>query len=141
MPPYSMEHTVMEADATIKAIYSYVRDNAENFDAYRMETEIDKHLKELGVVLLKLYFAAKGTGDVGETLTLEDGSVLKREKGLRERTLFSVFGKLEVPRTCYRVKGRAGIMPLDAQANLPDRSYSYLLREFMDLPGVDFRIR
>jgi hypothetical protein len=126
----------MEADATIKAIYRYVRENAENFDAYRMEKELRKRIMELGVVLLKLYFAAKGTGDVGETLTLEDGSVLKREKGLRERILFSVFGKLKVPRTCYRVKGRAGIMPLDAQANLPDRTYSYLLQEFMDLLGI-----
>jgi hypothetical protein len=136
MPPYSMEQTVMEGDATIKAIYLYVQEHAEDFDAYRMEKGIRKRINELAVVLMKLYFAAKGTGDVGKTLTLEDGTVLKRESELRERSLFSVFGKLAVPRTCYRVKGRAGIMPLDAQANLPDRSYSYLLQEYMDLLGI-----
>jgi len=44
----------------------------------------------------------------------------------------SVFGKLKVPRTCYRTEGMKGVMPLDAQANLPERCYSYLLQEWMD---------
>jgi len=57
---------------------------------------------------------------------------MQREKRLLGRDYFSVFGKLKVPRTCYRVEGLDGLMPLDAQANLPKRSYSYLLQEWMD---------
>lgn len=136
MQPYSIENTVIEGDKTINALYRYVEENAVNFDAYRMEKDIKKRLNDLGVVMMKLYFAAKGTGDVGQTLILEDGSILKKESGLRERILFSAFGKLAVPRTCYRIKDRPGIMPLDAQANLPDRSYSYLLQEYMDLLNI-----
>ncbi len=136
MPPYSMERIINEGDSVLKALFRYVEDNAEDFDEYRMEKGIKEMLNRLGVVALKLFFAAKGTGDVGDSLVLEDGSVLKKESGLRKRDLFSVFGKLEVPRTCYRTKGRPGIMPLDAQANLPDRSYSYLLQEYMDLLNI-----
>ena len=64
---------------------------------------------------------------------MEDGTVLKRPKSTSDRNYFSVFGKFSVPQTCYRADGVNGIMPLDAQANLPERSYSYLLQEWMDL--------
>jgi hypothetical protein len=131
-----MKEIILEGDATIKELFQFVEKNAENFDAYRMEEAIRKRLNEIGLVMMKFYFAAKGTGDAGDTLTLEDGSVLKKENRLRQRILFSTFGKLAIPRTCYRTEGIPGIMPLDARANLPERSYSYLLQEYMDLLNI-----
>lgn len=136
MPPYSWEQSIIDGDAQIKAIFRYVENNAEKLDAYQMEKAIRGKLNQLGLILLQAYLAVKGTGDIGESLTLENGTVLKRQSGLCERTLFSSFGKLKIPRTCYRIKGLPGIMPLDAQANLPKRSYSWLLQEFMDLLGI-----
>jgi hypothetical protein len=49
---------------------------------------------------MRLYFAQRGTGDVGPAVEREDAVVLPREGKLRERDYFSIFGKLEVPRTC-----------------------------------------
>lgn len=98
-----------------------------------MERTIFEKLRKIGLAAMKCAFAAKGTGDVGPDLSLADGSVLKRESGFRGREYVSVFGKLNVPRSCYRSVGHRGLMPLDAQANLPKRCYAYLLQEWMEV--------
>jgi hypothetical protein len=136
MPPYTIENSIHEGDLEIKDLFQYVQNNAEDLDAYQIEMGIKERLNKIGLAAMKGYFAVKGTGDVGDQLQLEDGTLLKKESQLRERTLFSVFGKLEIPRACYRIKGKPGIMPLDAQANLPGRSYSYLFQEYMDLLSI-----
>ena len=69
---------------------------------------------------------------MGEELTLPDGTVATKAAVLRGRDYFSVFGKFKVPRTAYQRRGRVSMMPLDAQADLPERCYSYLLQEWMD---------
>jgi hypothetical protein len=74
-----------------------------------------------------------GTGDVGPELISETGMVMEKQAGLYGRDYFSVFGKVKVPRTCYRGQTPEGVMPLDAKANLPSRCYSYLLQEWMDI--------
>jgi hypothetical protein len=86
---------------------------------------------------MKLYFAQRGTGDVGPALTRADGMLLPREQQLRERDYFSLFGKFAVARTCYRTPGEPGIFPLDAQVNLPERCYSYFLQEWMTVFAVE----
>jgi len=64
--------------------------------------------------------------------TYEDGMVATKGDALCGRDYFSVFGKFKVPRTVYRAYAQPGVMPLDAQADLPERCYSYLLQEWMD---------
>jgi len=136
MPPYSIEQTILEGELGVKQLFEFVKDNAEQMDAYPMEKAIFSRLMDIGIAAMKCYFAKKGTGDVGNVLELEDGTTLKKEKRLLWKNYFSVFGKLGVPRTCYRGDGLEGVMPLDAQANLPERSYSYLLEEWMDLLSI-----
>ena len=136
MLPYSVEQSILEGDTEVKALFQYVEDNAMNFDAYEIEDGIKNRLNRIGLAALKSYFAHKGTGNEGDFIKTEDGTILKKEKELRDRTYFSTFGKLKIPRTCYRIKGKPGMMPLDVQVNLPDKSYSYLLQEYMDLLGI-----
>lgn len=136
MPPYSIEQSICEGQLEVKQLFEFVTNNAEAMDAYSMEEAIFERVMGIGLAAMKGYFAEKGTGDVGDVLELEDGTILKKEERLLYRNYFSVFGKLAVPRTCYRINGREGVMPLDAQANLPERSYSYLLQEWMNLLSV-----
>jgi hypothetical protein len=89
-----------------------------------MERAIFARVMQIGLAAMKCYFAEKGTGDIGAELQLENGKILKKETRLYGRNYFSVFSKIKVPRTCYRFKGEKGVMPLDAQANLPKRCYS-----------------
>ena len=86
---------------------------------------------------MKLYFAQRGTGEMGPAITRADGVLLPQENKLRGRDYFSLFGKFKVARTCYRTPGEPGIFPLDAQVNLPKRCYSYFLQEWMTLFEVE----
>jgi len=136
MSAYSIEEMLLEGQMEVKELFEFVMNNAEAMDAYSMEQRIFSRILGIGLSAMKGYFAEKGTGDIGNVLELEDGTILKKEKRLLWKNYFSVFGKLRVPRTCYRTDGLDGMMPLDAQANLPERSYSYLLEEWMDLLSI-----
>ena len=136
MSAYSIEEMLLEGQMEVKELFEFVKNNADAMDAYSMEQGIFSRILGIGVSAMKGYFAEKGTGDVGDALELEDGTTLKKEKRLLWKNYFSVFGKFGVPRTCYRTNGLEGLMPLDAQANLPERSYSYLLQEWMDLLSI-----
>ena len=136
MQPYSVEASILEGELEVKALFKYVQDNAVEFEAYPMEKGIFSRLMKIGYAAMKCYFAEKGTGDMGDELELEEAIILKRENRVHKRDYFSVFGKLAVWRTCYRKAGEKGVMPLDARANLPERCYSYLLQEWMDLFSI-----
>jgi hypothetical protein len=86
---------------------------------------------------MQLYFAQRGTGDVGPAVTRADGIRLSREQKLRARDDFALFGKFAVARTCSRTPGEPGIFPLDAQINLPERCDSYFLQEWMTVFAVE----
>jgi len=136
MPAYSTEETLLEGHMKVNELFEFVTENAEEMDAYAMEKGIFSRILSIGLSAMKGYFAQKGTGDVGDVLELDDETTLKREKRLLWKNYFSVFGKFKVPRTSYRAEGVKAVMPLDAQANLPERSYSYLLQEWMDLLSI-----
>jgi hypothetical protein len=116
---------------------TFARANAGKLEAHQAEQGIFKRLLPIGLAAMQLYFAQRGTGDVGPAITRADGAVLPREQTLRGRDYFSLFGKFAVPRTCYRMPGAPGIFPLDAQVNLPARCYSYFLQEWMTMFAVE----
>jgi hypothetical protein len=91
----------------------------------------------MGLAAMQRSFAQRGTGDVGPAVTRADGVRLPREKQLREPDDFSCFGKFAVARTCDRTAGEAGIFPLDAQVNLPERCDSSCLQEWMTVCRVE----
>jgi hypothetical protein len=133
MEALRVEQCIFEGDKGIKELFEFIQSNAGSYEAYDMEKAILAKVLKIGLAAMRCYFAERGTGDVGTELELEDGTILRRESGLRGRDYFSVFGKVKIPRSCYRTEGHIGVMPLDAQANLPERCYSYLLQEWMDL--------
>jgi len=136
MYAYSIEEMVLEGRMGVNELFEFVQSNADKMDAYTMEQNIFSRIMAIGLSAMKGYFAEKGTGDIGNVLELEDGTVLKKETRLLWKNYFSVFGKFGVPRACYRGNGVDVVMPLDAQANLPERTYSYLLQEWMDLLSI-----
>ena len=137
MEAYDVEASIAEGEQGLQALVSFVRENAGQLEAHEVEKGIFKRLMPLGLAAMQVYFAERGTGDVGPGVEREDGVVLLREGKLREREYFSIFGKLDVPRTCYRAPGEGGIFPLDEQANLPKRCYSYFVQEWMTLFAVE----
>jgi len=136
MKAISAELCISEGKLDFDSLFDYVGENSAAFTAYEMEKCIFRMIQRIGLAAMKYYFATKGTGDVGGELKLDTGLNLQKESGLRGRDYFSVFGKVKVPRSCYRLEGVGGVMPLDAQVDFPDRCYSYLLQELMDLSSI-----
>ena len=137
MEALEVETSIAEGEQALQALLTFARENAGRLEAHEAEKGIFKRLLPIGLAAMKLYFAQHGTGDVGPAVTRADGEILPREKPLRGRDYFSIFGKFKVARTCYRTPGEPGIFPLDAQVNLPKRCYSYFLQEWMTLFEVE----
>lgn len=136
MRAISKEKCISDGKLGLQNLFEFVHENAESMQAYEMEKNIFRIAQTIALTGMQYYFAEKGTGDIGPELKLENDIILKRESRLHGRDYFSIFGKFKVPRSCYRLEGYSGVMPLDAQADLPDRCYSYLLQEIMDYLGI-----
>ena len=89
----------------------FARESAGNLEAYEAEKGLFKRLLPMGLAAMQLYFAQRGTGDMGPAVTRADGVLLPREQKLRGRDYVSIFGKLKVARTCYRVPGEPRTPP------------------------------
>ena len=84
---------------------------------------------QLGRRSLAAFFAACGSGDLGESVTRPDGRNLRRLDDLRPRRYVSVFGAFRLERTAYGSReGQAlQFVPLDNRLQLPEGAFSYLL--------------
>jgi hypothetical protein len=137
MDAYTVEESIAEGQKEVENLFEFVRTQADQLEAHMMEKEIFKRVLGIGQAAMKTFFAEKGTGDKGDQIERDDGVVLKRESILRPKTYASIFGTFPVPRTCYRSPGEPGIFPLDQEANLPERRYSYFLQEWMNQLSID----
>jgi hypothetical protein len=127
----SFESSEMEnqAQAAVHAIFRTIREQAPGWEAHQAEAFALDALRQVGRLALQEYFREKGDGNLGATLTDDEGNLYKRDSR-RIRTYFSIFGKLDVTRLSYRAVGvPEAVFPLDALANLPDRQYSFPLQE------------
>jgi hypothetical protein len=132
MKALSIEKSILEGELEIKDLFQFVLENAEHDSAYEMEKAIFLKVMSIGKSAMKCYFAKRGTGDIGATLDVNQ-KIFDRSNTLSIRNYFSVFGKINVPRTCYYKKDLNWIMPLDALVDFPERCYSYLLQDWMSV--------
>jgi hypothetical protein len=137
MDALEVEMSIAEGEQALQALLQFVRESAGTLEAHEAEKGIFKRLLPIGLAAMQLYFAQRGTGEMGPAVTRADGVVLLREQTLRGRDYCSLFGKFAVPRTCDRTPGESGIFPLDAQVNLPARCDSYFLQEWMTMFAVE----
>jgi hypothetical protein len=137
MDALDVETSIAEGEQALQALLRFVNESAGKLEAHEAEKGIFKRLLPIGLAAMKLYFAQRGTGDVGPAVTRADGVLLALEQKLRGRDYFSLFGKFKVARTCYRTPGEPGICPLDEAVNLPQRCYSYFLQEWMTVFEVE----
>lgn len=109
---------------------------------HQVEEAVFRELLGMGRWMLQAFLDMAGTGDVGPTLTVADGSGAAAARELprldqpRRRRYLSIFGAIEIERTCYG-RDRVEAAPLDAQLHLPRRQYSYLLQQWLGSFVVD----
>ena len=92
----------------------------------------------IGKALFQSYLTAVGPGDVGETLTQEDGRVLKRLPKQHDRNLSTIFGTFSISRVAYgtRERQKHERVPTDERLQLPEGAVSYPLQEWDQMLGV-----
>jgi hypothetical protein len=100
--------------------------------AHEVERAIWDRVLRLGREAFALFLRLHGTGDVGDQLTLPDGSTADRLPTAHARGYRSVFGDFTLSRTCYgsREGQKIAFVPLDSRLQLPAGDYSYLLQEW-----------
>ena len=130
-----MEENILEAKAEFNKVIDFVTGEALGREIDVVEGELFRMLLRLGRQLLQLFLSGVGTGNVGQTVTTAEGSVMRYRRDAPRRYL-SIFGVITIVRAYYLKDGGKGIFPLEARLNLPKRKYSYLLQKWMTLSGV-----
>ena len=131
MDALAVEMSRAEGEQALQALLKFASEHTGKLEAHEAEKGIFTRLRPIGLAAMKRSFAPHGTGDVGPAVTRADGVLLPREQTLRGRDDVSRCGTFAVARTCDRTPGDPGILPLDAQVNLPARCASYVLQEWM----------
>ena len=127
-----VDHSVA-LNSSVEALQTYIRESAEAGTAvHEVEQELWKRMLQLGHESLKLFFNLQGNGDVGATLTLEDGATLNRLETPRLLEYQSIFGGFELERVVYgsREKQKIEYVPLDNRLQLPESKFSYVLQDW-----------
>jgi len=130
-----MEENILEARAEFNKVIDFVSGEALAREIDVVEGELFRMLLRLGRQLLQLFLSSVGTGNVGQTVTTAEGSVMQYRRDAPRRYL-SIFGVITIVRVYYLKDGGKGIFPLEALLNIPKRKYSYLLQKWMTLSGV-----
>src|SRR5947209_16746226 len=106
---------------------------------HQVEDQLWDLALQLGRRSLAALFAACGTGDLGETLTLPDGHEVQRLEQLHPRRYVSIFGVFRLERTAYGSReGQAlEFVPLDNRLQLPEGVFSYVLQDWDQALAVE----
>ena len=119
--------------AILAEVQSYLGAAAQEGTAlHEVEHAVWKHVLRLGAALLGQFLALLGTGDLGPSVTLPDGSVRQRLEATHERRYVSVFGAFLLRRAVYgtREGQKIDFVPLDNRLQLPAGAFSYLLQDW-----------
>jgi len=138
MDALEVETSIAEGEQALQTLLKCVSESAGTLEAHETAKGIFKRLLPIGLAAMQLYFAPRGTGELGAAVTRADGMLLPREAQLRARDYCALFGTFAVPRTCDRTPGEPGIFPLDAQVNFPERCDSYVLQAWMTWFEVEY---
>lgn len=100
-----------------------------------IERGLFRRLLALGVKLLTLFFVIRAQACSREPVTTNTGEALPYHSQ-KQRTYFSIFGKIPFWRPYFYGVGKGGTSPLDATLSLPGDCYSDLLREIAESLSV-----
>lgn len=98
-------------------------------------------LLRMGHFVIDHFVALQGDGNLGETVSTDDGQLLFRSAEPVSRPLRTIFGQHEVKAYVYRERSHPKtaivLRPIDARMSLSPGSWSHLLDEFTQLFCVE----
>jgi hypothetical protein len=100
---------------------------ARDLPVHEVEVQMEQRMREAARLMLQAHLNLRGTGQVGPALRVHDAQGSTRHEAGRDDpwTIVSIFGPVQARRTAYVAAGHPSLHPLDEQAQLPARSFSY----------------
>ena len=138
--PLSIEWQMADVHAELDTLQQWVwRSAQDGSSADAVERGLFEKVLALGTRLFQAFLKLVGPGDVGETVTLDDGRLVHRAEEQHQRRLVTVFGAFMVERWVYARREGAtfDFIPTDQRLQLPASEVSYLLQEWDQLLGVE----
>lgn len=139
-PECNIASSIEEARRQLEELEQWLRQAVQQgAAAHEVERHLFQQVLSLGAKLLGGFLKEVGPGDLGATITLSSGQILKRWDEPQARRLLSVFGPFAIPRCIYgtRPGQRIELVPTDQRLQLPESEASYLLQEWDQLLGVE----
>lgn len=121
--------SLAEFEVSIKYMREYLAQNTDARPIHEVESELFSLARAVGRAALAAYVSQVGMGDVGD-LHVDGAGQTRKRHAIRPITYRSIFGHISIKRTYYHRDGD-GLCPLDAMLSLPERSYSYLLQDWL----------
>jgi hypothetical protein len=99
---------------------------------HHIEKKLFETVLKMGHQALELLFELSGSGDVGQSVCLEDGREVSRLPSPHVKPYLSIFGPFEISRVVYgsREGQKIEYVPLDTHLQLPRNKFSYLLQDW-----------
>ncbi|MCP5096078.1 MAG: ISKra4 family transposase [Chloroflexi bacterium] len=119
---------VQEVRDEFDELLNFVMIDAQEITANQVERHIFRQLLQIGLLLLKAFFQMRCHSYSRQPIVGAEATEIPYLDD-RERTYFSIFGKLKIARPYFYKRQIGGRSPLDAALGLGDDSYSDLLRE------------
>ena len=129
----SQEQSLLKAQAQLKALCDLIVQAGERQQRIdEVERDLFVGLLALGQTLLQAFVNQAGDGDVGPSVTTEEGQTLRRLTERRARRYLSIFGEIDIQRWVYAQREGQKIerAPLDAHLGLPASDFSYVLEDW-----------
>ncbi|MGI0024421.1 MAG: ISKra4 family transposase [Nitrososphaera sp.] len=124
------------AQKSFTAIQTYIEGEALTQELHEIEQQLCRLLQRLGLNLLEQAVARRGTGKTSEPVYGPDSQPLPYQ-GIETVRYLSIFGELKIRRAYYWEHNRQGVLPLDAELNLPEKKFSYLLQQWTQSLAVE----
>ncbi len=107
--------------------------------AHDVERHLFTQMLAVGGTMFGEFLKSVGPGDLGSTVTLDNGDVLKRLPEQLSRRLVTVFGTFSIARFVYgsRPGQKIEVMPTDQRLQLPDSQVSYVLQDWNQMMSVE----
>ena len=140
MPRTAIQDKWAELHQLTEELAEYVEQAAKEGQAiHEVEQGLLSRVMAMGRRALGCFLEAQGTGDLGESVTLLDGQVIRRLETRHQRPYRSIFGDFDLERTVYGTRETQKIewVPLDQRLALPESDYSYVLQEWSQALGVE----
>jgi len=123
--------------ADLERVLEFGRTEAQKLPLHEVERQVFARVMRLGRLLLLSVLAERGDGRVAKDESVVPGTASLPLHSTKTRGYLSIFGEIEISRAYYWRVGEAGVCPLDAELQLPEERYSYLLQEWGELLGTD----